>query len=344
MILFSPAKYWQNRGPNATFNALKVNQFGLLPACCASCRGSRRDRQAICRQYGNTIMIMRSFLLFLLASILAGCAVAPANYTAADAPGSVELRPLRAQRPVVGLVFGAGGSRGFAHVGVIKALEAAGIEADIVVGTSSGAVVASLYAGGYRAAALEKLALETEDSDLLDFTMFGPGVIEGERLQDFINQALKNRPIEALRKPFAAVAAERTTNRMIVFNRGNTGLAVRASASVPRMFWPVIIHGVEYVDGGLASRVPAPVARAMGADVVIAVDISRRGNTGAEQADLVIRPDTIRARITDFSHKLENIAAGEHAAQAVVPRIQELIAASAQKKITMRESAASRAH
>lgn len=289
-------------------------------------------------------MIMRHLLFLLLASVFSGCAIAPANYTAADAPGAVEFRPLKTQQPVIGLVFGAGGSRGFAHVGVIKALEAAGIEADIVVGTSSGAVVASLYAGGYRAAALEKLALETEDSDLLDFTVFGPGVIEGERLQDFINRALENRPIEALRKPFAAVAAERTSNRMIVFNRGNTGLAVRASASVPRMFWPVIIHGVEYIDGGLASRVPAPVARAMGADVVIAVDISRRATTGAEQADVVIRPQTIRARIADFTHKLENIAAGEHAAQAAVPRIQELIAASAQRKFTMHGSATRRAN
>lgn len=277
-------------------------------------------------------MIVRKLTIFLLVSALAACATAPANYTAADAPGTVEVRLLRAERPVVGLVLGAGGSRGFAHVGVIKALEAAGIEADIVVGTSSGAVVASLYAGGYRAAALEELALETEDSDLLDFTFFGPGVIEGERLQDFINQALDNRPIEALSKPFAAIAAERATNRMTVFNRGNTGLAVRASASVPRMFWPVIIHGAEYVDGGLASRVPAPVARAMGADVVIAVDISRQGNAEADQADLVIRPATIRSRITDFSHKLDNIAAGEQAAQAVVPRIRELIALAAQKK------------
>lgn len=277
-------------------------------------------------------MIMRKLSIFLLVSALAACATAPVNYTAADAPGSVAVRPFSAARPVIGLVLGAGGSRGFAHVGVIKALEAASIEADIVVGTSSGAIVASLYAGGYRAAALEKLALETEDSDLLDFTLFGPGVIEGERLQDFINQALNNRPIEALRKPFAAVAAERTTNQMIVFNRGNTGIAVRASASVPRMFWPVIIHGAEYVDGGLASRVPAPVARAMGADVVIAVDISRRGNAGADQADLVIRPQTVRARIADFSHKLENIAAGEQAALAVVPRIHELIALAAQKK------------
>jgi NTE family protein len=286
-------------------------------------------------------MIMRNLPLFLLASVLAGCAFAPANYTAPDAPSAVEMRPFNTQRPVVGFVLGAGGSRGFAHVGVIKALEAAGIEADIVVGTSSGAIVASLYAGGYRAAALEKLALETEDSDLLDFTPFGPGVIEGERLQDFVNQALEKRPIEALHKPFAAIAAERATNRIIVFNRGNTGIAVRASASVPRMFWPVIIHGAEYVDGGLASRVPAPVARAMGADVVIAVDISRRGNAEAAQADLVIRPETIRSRITDFSHKLENIAAGERAAQAVVPRILELIAAAAKKKTAMHEAAAS---
>jgi NTE family protein len=143
---------------------------------------------------------------------------------------------------------------------------------------------------------------------------------------------LHDRPIEALQKPFAAVAAERATSRMTIFNRGNTGLAVRASASVPKMFWPVVIRGTEYVDGGVASRLPASVARDMGADIVIAVDVSWRGSADAQQADIVIRPQTIRTRITDFSQKIANLAAGETAAHEVVPQVRELLARVAADK------------
>lgn len=276
--------------------------------------------------------IPKSLLVAVTAVLLAGCATAPANYTAADAPYAAPLQRVSKPRPVIGLVLGAGGSRGFAHVGVLKAFEEAGIEADVIVGVSSGAVVAALHAGGMRAAELEATALAIEDNDLLDFTLFGPGMIEGGRLQAYINDTLRNRPIEALQKPFVAVAAERETNRMIVFNRGNTGLAVRASASVPKLFWPVVIRGTEYVDGGVASRVPASVARAMGADIVIAVDVSWRGSAEAQQADVVIRPQTIRTRITDFSQKIANLAAGEDAAREVVPQVRELLARVAEEK------------
>ena len=276
--------------------------------------------------------LSRKILVALTVGILAGCATAPVNYTAADAPYAAPLVRMTAARPVVGLVLGAGGSRGFAHVGVLKALEDAGIEADVVVGVSSGAVVAALHAGGMRATELKAAALEIEDDDLLDFTLFGPGMIEGGRLQDYINGMLRNRLIESLQKPFAAVVTERATNRMAVFNRGNTGLAVRASASVPKLFWPVLIRGTEYVDGGVASRLPASVARDMGADIVIAVDVSWRG-VDADRADIVIRPQTIRTRITDFSQKIANLAAGEEAAQEAVPQIRELLARVAAAKL-----------
>jgi len=277
-------------------------------------------------------LTIKTLLIPLTALLLAGCATAPVNHTAADAPYAAPLQRISKAQPVIGLVLGAGGSRGFAHVGVLKAFEEAGIEADVIVGVSSGAVVAALHAGGMRAAELETTALAIEDNDLLDFTLFGPGIIEGDRLQAYINDTLRNRPIEALQKPFVAVAAEKETSRMTVFNRGNTGLAVRASASVPRLFWPVVIRGTEYVDGGVASRVPASVARAMGADIVIAVDVSWRGSADAQQADVVIRPQTIRTRITDFSQKIANLAAGEEAAREVVPQVRELLARVAEEK------------
>ena len=277
-------------------------------------------------------LLTKTLLYPLTALLLAGCATTPVNHTAADAPYAAPLQRMSKTQPVVGLVLGAGGSRGFAHVGVLKAFEEAGIEVDVIVGVSSGAVVAALHAGGMRAAELEANALAIEDNDLLDFTLFGPGVIEGGRLQAYINDMLHNRPIEALQKPFAVIAAERETSRMMIFNRGNTGLAVRASASVPKLFWPVLIRGTEYVDGGVANRVPASVARQMGADIVIAVDVSWRGSAEAQQADVVIRPQTIRTRITDFSQKVANLAAGEEAAREVVPQLRELLARVALEK------------
>ena len=270
--------------------------------------------------------MFRPLFLFLIATLLAGCATSPHEYPELAPPRAVEIIPIHAERAVVALVLGAGGSRGFAHIGVIKALEAAGIQADVVVGSSSGSVVAALYAGGYNAAALEAMALKVEDHELIDFTLFGPGRVQGEALQDYVNRALGNRSIEALNRSFAVVATERATNRMTVFNRGNTGHAVRASSSIPKLFWPVIIGGTEYVDGGLTSRVPVPVARRMGAQVVIAVDVSWRGSSEVEAADVAIRPATPRTRSLDFSAKLESIAAGEAAARAAIPAIRERIA------------------
>ena len=276
--------------------------------------------------------VVRLTLVILLLAAVASCAIAPMNHTGGDAPGTVAVIPLKAPRPVLGLVLGAGGARGFAHVGVIKALEAAGLEADVVVGASSGALVASLVAGGMKAAALEAMALQLEDNDIFDFTLFGPGVVRGIRLQDFVNRNLNGRAIEALGKPFAAVATEQASGRMTVFNHGNTGIAVRASASVPKMFWPVMINGQAYVDGALASRVPAALARDMGADVVVAVDISRRPATEAGAADVVIRPQTTMSRINDFKHRQANIAAGETAALEMVETIRERLAAAARKR------------
>jgi|SRR5450759_2593042 NTE family protein len=270
--------------------------------------------------------MFRSVFVFLIALLVAACATAPHEYPELAPPRAVEINPIRSDRPVVALVLGAGGSRGFAHVGVIKVLEAEGIQPEIVVGVSSGSVVAALYAGGYHAAALEEMAFKVEDHELIDFTLFGPGRVEGEALQDYVNKALGNRSIEALERSFAVIATERATNRMTIFNRGNTGLAVRASSSIPNVFWPVFIKGTEYVDGGLTSRVPVPVARRMGAQVVIAVDVSWRGSRDVDAADVAIRPATPRTRTLDFSARLESITAGEIAARVALPEIHARIA------------------
>lgn len=269
---------------------------------------------------------MRRFSIALFA-LLAACTTAPHEYSHLAPPRAAAIEPVRSQQPVVALVLGAGGSRGFAHIGVIKALEDAGIKPDLVVGSSSGSVVAALYAGGISGNVLEGMALQVSDGDLIDYTLFGPGRVQGDALQNYVNKALDNRSIEALVRPFAVIATERATNRMTVFNRGNTGLAVRASSSIPDVFWPVLIEGREYVDGGLTSRVPVAVARNMGADVTIAVDVSWRGSSEADQADVAIRPATPRTRSLDFSEKIAAIAAGEAAGREAVPAIRARIAA-----------------
>lgn len=286
----------------------------------------------------------------MLIALLAGCASAPAPTPPAG--GSAAAEPLR--RPKVALVLGGGAARGFAHVGVIKTLEAAGVTPDIVVGTSAGAVVGALYAGGMNGFELQKVALSMDDSTVSDWSLPARGVIRGEALQNFVNQALGNRPIDALPRTLGIVATDLQSGEMIVFRRGNTGMAVRASASVPGIFQPTRIGEREYVDGGLVSPVPAKVAREMGAEVVIAVDISSKprfapvsntievlmqtfnimgaalAQTELSQADVVIRPDIGNISGTDFQSKHLAILEGEKAAAAKLAEVRAALARAAQ--------------
>ncbi|MDP3441180.1 MAG: patatin-like phospholipase family protein, partial [Azonexus sp.] len=176
----------------------------------------------------------------------------------------------------IGLALGGGAARGFAHIGVIKMLESQGIVADYVVGTSAGAVVGSLYAAGHDAFAMQKIAQQLDEKLFADWTLGGRGFLKGEALQDFINLHLNKRPLEKLNKPFAAVATDLNTGERVVFRTGDSGMAVRASAAVPGVFQPTQFRGKTYVDGGLSSPIPVQAARDMGADFVIAVDISAR--------------------------------------------------------------------
>jgi NTE family protein len=301
---------------------------------------------------------MRKLMLVLMfatsAALLGACSLLPVEYSGEHAPREAAIVPLRSERPLVALALGGGGTRGFAHVGVIKALEDAGIMPDIVTGASSGAVVAALYAGGHPPRELERIALGLNEGELLDFVLFGDGWIRGEALQEFVNRLVQDRPIERLGKPFAVVATAAKSRRMTVFNRGDTGVAVRASASVPNLFIPPVINGEAYVDGGLTSPVPVKLARAMGADIVIAVDVmwfmlARNAAPGdvarpprstryahlyaeLESADIVVSPRTVRARMLDFGHRKANIEAGEVAGRDAVPELRALIARAAAAK------------
>ncbi len=300
------------------------------------------------------LVMRRLSIILLTAALIAGCALPPSAFNGNGAPHQAKIVPMVSERPIVALALGGGGARGFAHIGVIKALEDAGIEADIVTGASSGAIIAALYASGRRGGELWDIALNLERDDIVDFVLVGEGWVKGEALQNFVNRLVDDQPIEKLPKRFALVATEAENYRMTVFNRGNTGVAVRASASVPRLFVPPVINGEKYLDGGLTSPVPVKLARAMGADIVIAVDVSwfaqarNAGETGIEQrqrpyrygllaeeldaADIVITPQTVRTRMLDFENREENILAGERAGRGVVPQIRKLIEKVAARK------------
>jgi NTE family protein len=296
------------------------------------------------------LKIMNSLRILGLALLLAGCASAPIA-TKPISPAESPAKPMVAvvAPPKVALVLGGGAVRGFAHVGVIKVLEAQGIQPDLVVGTSAGSVVGVLYAAGYSGFELQKIAFKLEEDSVGDWMLPDRGFIKGEALQGYINQAVHKLPIEKLKKPFAAVATDLQSGEMMVFQRGNAGMAVRASSSIPGVFQPVAINGHEYVDGGLVSPVPVNVARMLGADVIIAVDISAKpryarvegvtdillqtfgimgqaiSKTELAGADVVIRPNTIGYGSADFARKHEAILEGEKAAQAVVPFIRQKI-------------------
>lgn len=268
--------------------------------------------------------------LALAAGGLTGCATKPAN----------------TKKPVMGLALGGGAARGFAHIGVIKVLESAGITPDLIVGTSAGSVVGVMYASGMNAFELQRAALALEESTLSDWTIGNRGVLRGEALAQYVNRQVQGKTLENLARPVAVVATDVRSGEPIVFQRGDSGTAVRASSAVPGIFTPVKIGEREFVDGGLSHPVPAAVARRLGAEVVIAVDISARprnqelpgtidvllqtftimGNKIAEtelkQADVVIRPDISSIKGTDFASRNIAILEGERAAQAALADIR----------------------
>ncbi len=258
---------------------------------------------------------------------------------------------LSTHKPVIGLVLGAGAARGFAHIGVIKALEAQGIRPNLVVGSSAGSVIAALLASGATGNDLHRLALNLDEATIADWGLpfagrFG-GLIKGDALQNMVNREVQNKTIEQMRIPLGIVATELQSGKGILFRTGNTGLAVRASCSVPGVFQPAVISGKEYVDGGLVAPVPVNYARQMGATLVIAVNISSEpvhqdasGTFGVLQqtisimqrsinehelkgADIVIQPQLLQMSGGDFKSRNAAILAGEAAAQAQMALIKE---------------------
>jgi len=250
----------------------------------------------------------------------------------------------------IALVLGAGSSKGFAHVGVLKILESNKVPIHMIVGTSVGSAVGSLYAYGFDAFSLQKLSFSIQQEDIVDLLYLpNNGFIKGEKLEEFINKSINYTPMEKLKIPFYAVATDLEKGQEIVFAKGNTGTAVRASCSIPGIFRPVRISDKIYVDGGVVSPVAVDVAKKNGADVVIAVDISsgieriqpegtietilqsinimysKLGFIQLSKADVVIRPKVGHIGSADFSKKHEAILEGEKAAIEALPQIMKII-------------------
>ena len=254
--------------------------------------------------------------------------------------------------PKVGLALGGGGARGFAEIGVLRVLEQEKIPIDIVVGTSVGSLIGAIYADSGRVLDAEFIAISITDEDIFDyriFSFFTGGFVKGEKLENFLNNHLKNKNIENLKVRFGAVAVDLRTGQSVLFDRGPVARAVHASCAIPGVFVPVEIGGKVFVDGGVTDPIPVDFAKRKGAEVVIAVVISPAlpavapknpievafhavtimssaiGVFGVKAADVVIYPDVGNVAYDDFTQKKRLIEAGEKAAREALPAIREAI-------------------
>ncbi len=292
---------------------------------------------------------LKYFQLLVVTIFLSACAVVPdvkAPIVNEAPPSDQAILPKKL--PKVGLVLGGGAARGFAHIGVIQVLEEAGIKPNLVVGTSAGSLVAALYASGKNGAQLQKVAETMEEATFADWTLpiFSRGLLRGEALARYVSLQVNGRLIESTPMPLGIVATDLNSGQGMLFQRGDIATAVRASSAVPAIFQPVKISGHEYVDGGLVSPVPVRYARQMGAEFVIAVDISSlpEGNAANDtlqvlmqtftimiksinnfelrEADLVIRPALAGVGSSDFSARRRSIEAGRTAMLALLPQLK----------------------
>jgi NTE family protein len=291
--------------------------------------------------------MLRATAMVLALTQVSGCT--SFNYTRPDSPVALTSVPTMDPRPKVALVLGSGGPRGYAHIGVMKVLEEAGIEYDLVVGSSVGSLIGAFWANGYNASEIDELSRQGGPLTVFDFSIFADrGWIRGQRLQDFVNDRLSSPRIEVMPRKFVAVATRLSDKQAVFFQSGNAGVAVRASSAVSRIFSPVGIQGVEYEDGDESLPVAVRAARQAGARFVIAVDVTaipgtapsdasarrldrearRRARIDPEliDADFVIHPD-MGFRTSPTSAFFEKARrSGEHEARRLLPSLRAAMA------------------
>jgi NTE family protein len=261
---------------------------------------------------------------------------------------SVEL-----PKPKIALVLGGGAARGFAHIGVIRALEQEKIPIDLIVGTSVGSLIGAIYAYDMSSIELEWTAFTLEKDNLFDYGLMsaftGMGAAKGDKLEEFVKSKVPVANIENLKIPFAAVATDLNRGTRVILDKGSVAKAVRASSAIPGVFPPVDHQGKILVDGGVIDNIPVSVAREKGADIVIAVDISENVFNfnitnvldvmlqaitimGAENAkvkrkdaDVLIAPKVGDVGMLDFTQKKRCMLAGIDATQKMMPDIKAKI-------------------
>jgi len=295
--------------------------------------------------------LQKIITLAVLLLMVACASVPPALPPVAPAQPPVVEAPVAKKIPKLGLALGGGAARGFAHIGVLQVLEEEGIKPAFVVGTSAGSVVAAFYASGKSASQLQWLADTMDESQFTDWAnpFTGRGMLRGEALGKYVNSQLNGMKIEDMKIPLGIVATDLRTGDGILFRRGDVSMAVRASSAVPSVFEPVRIGGKDYVDGGLVSPVPVRYAKQMGADVVLAVDISSRPEDAKTSdmlkvllqtfsimgksisqlelahAEVVVRPALPDVGSAEFSARKKSIEAGRTAMKQALPQLKALI-------------------
>lgn len=254
----------------------------------------------------------------------------------------------------IGIALGGGIGYGFAHVGVLKVLEASGLNFDIVSGTSVGSIVGALYAAGKSAAEIEKITAEVQWQDLLKLIIPKEGLVSLENLEDFLKKACGCKNIEDMPIKFSAVATDLVKGKSMVFDSGPVTKAVRASCSIPGIFTPLHIDGAILVDGGVTNNIPVDVVKKQGADFIIGVDVLTNSrtdlaakpdifkimwqsfeilinentkNTIYSDADVMIMPEIGEENPFDLSHRSRIIKKGMFAAEEKLEEIREKLKA-----------------
>ena len=299
---------------------------------------------------------MRLINLFAIAGLTLLTACQTVTPVTVPPPPVVQVPQGPPPKPRIALVLGGGAARGFAHVGVIRTLEQEKVPIDLIVGTSVGSLIGAIYASDASSFDLEWTAFQLQKDDLFDFGVLnavtGMGFAKGDKLEAWVKSHVKTANIENLRIPFAAVATDLNWGTRVVLDHGSVARAIRASAAIPGVFQPVQYQGKILVDGGVVDNIPISVAKARGADIVIAVDISANvGNTNIHNlvdvtlqatnimfalnvehakkaADVLIAPAGIGdVGMLDFTQKKRCMQAGIEATEQAMPAIHRAIEA-----------------
>lgn len=287
------------------------------------------------------------FLTAIYVFFLTGCAEKNTynNLHMSSIQNLLHNKPTTNNKPILGIAFGGGGEKGFIHLGVIKALEEEGIKADIVTGTSAGAIVASLYALGMSFEEIEKITRPVTRDDISDFVISTQGLIQGKDLSKVVNKMTKNALIESTPTKLGITVTNLSSGKAALITKGNISEAIQASSSVPGAYLPVKSNGNILIDGGILSQVPINFTKALGADIVIGIDIycgrplpleenlfnitlsafqlqiCTISNIETQNADFMIRPDLTQSEFDGFVNKKEAIRVGYNETKKMLPSI-----------------------